>query len=583
MMGPLGAITSPTPALYTIPAGRPFLKDLIRPLMDFYAEDPVAIADLTLFLPNRRAVRSVSKIFYDIALEKKMSPDAVFLPRLRALGDVDEEDLLFTGGAPPDIFDLNPAADPQDRRFILAHLVAKKRAQEGKGVYWPSILQAADELASLLDSFHLEDVPLTSLENLVPPDVVENAAEHWQQSLEFLSIITTYWPDIMAEKGWMEPAARQQALIRGLTQIIVDEAKSRPVIVAGSLGTVRATGELMAAVARSPMGAVVLPGLDKDLDEKAWTEIDPPHPQALFRERLRRDFKGLSRQEITLWPHTDENSSKEGNARRAFLSLALRPAKATDDWYARFQDFCATERITAATKGFHLIAADTEEEEASLVALRIREALEVPEKTIMLVSPDRQLCRRVTEKLLGWQIEVDDTGGVPVGGTYRGTFLRNAAQWLSDPLNPGLLLTLLKHDLCQLGLAKSVMSANISEIDKALRGPQYWTDTEGLFDRLSPQISEDAMKVITTLFSWGEEFWSSLDLRDKIFAHISLCERLADNTQMTGAERLWRYEDGEQLALILNGILKSDVLPEDNNTSVYAKLFEALLGQGVVR
>ena len=46
-----------------------------------------------------------------------------------------------------------------------------------------------------------------------------------------------------------------------------------PVIAAGSTGSIPATAELIATIARLPHGAVVLPGLDTDLDEPSWRLI----------------------------------------------------------------------------------------------------------------------------------------------------------------------------------------------------------------------------------------------------------------------------------------------------------------------
>ena len=50
-------------------------------------------------------------------------------------------------------------------------------------------------------------------------------------------------------------------------------------IAAGSTGSIPATGELLAAIAQLPNGMVVLPGLDRDLDEESWSDLDPGHPQ----------------------------------------------------------------------------------------------------------------------------------------------------------------------------------------------------------------------------------------------------------------------------------------------------------------
>ena len=60
-----------------------------------------------------------------------------------------------------------------------------------------------------------------------------------------------------------------------------------PVIVAGSTGSRGATAQLMAAVARLPQGAVVLPGFDFDHAEPVWARLSDSataedHPQFRF-------------------------------------------------------------------------------------------------------------------------------------------------------------------------------------------------------------------------------------------------------------------------------------------------------------
>ncbi|MEM9234180.1 MAG: hypothetical protein AAGA69_08080, partial [Pseudomonadota bacterium] len=63
----LGSHLSRTPAVATIPAGADFLRVLIEPLVDAYQDDPLSLSRLTLFLPNRRAVRSAAVIFGEMS------------------------------------------------------------------------------------------------------------------------------------------------------------------------------------------------------------------------------------------------------------------------------------------------------------------------------------------------------------------------------------------------------------------------------------------------------------------------------------------------------------------------------------
>ena len=71
-------------------------------------------------------------------------------------------------------------------------------------------------------------------------------------------------------------------------------------IAAGSTGSQPATRDLLAAIAGLPQGAVVLPGLDREIDEESWTKLDPTHPQFGLRELLLA--LGCDRHEVADWP-----------------------------------------------------------------------------------------------------------------------------------------------------------------------------------------------------------------------------------------------------------------------------------------
>ena len=60
-----------------------------------------------------------------------------------------------------------------------------------------------------------------------------------------------------------------------------------------------------------------------------------------------------------------------------------------------------------------ILECSTIEEEAQTIAVIIREALEQPEKRVSLVTPDRGLARRVSQHLERWDINADDSAGLP--------------------------------------------------------------------------------------------------------------------------------------------------------------------------
>ena len=322
---------------------------------------------MTLYLPSRRAVREVQSAF----LATREGEAAMLLPRLRPLGDVDEEDLLAAGTPTDAETSLAPAAEGIERRLVLARFVRQARAAEGLPVpAWPAALMAADELGRVLDEFHTAGVDFGQLMTLAH-DVADGAA-HWAHSLKFLSVVTEQWPALLTTEGRVDGALRRRQLLDALTEGASDEGG--PVIVAGSLGTIPATARFMARVAAMPRGAVVLPGLDLGLDDEAWAQIEPPHPQALFKTLLERHFGDMPRGEVRAWPCPADAQG----SRRGFLSLILRPAEATDDWHGRMTAFRREDDVARATTGLRTAVATSEDEEAGFVALLMRETLETP-------------------------------------------------------------------------------------------------------------------------------------------------------------------------------------------------------------
>src|SRR3546814_15897225 len=85
------------------------------------------------------------------------------------------------------------------------------------------------------------------------------------------------------------------------------------------------------------------------------------------------------------------------------------------------------------------------------IAIALREALESPEKTAALVTPDRALATRVSAHLKRWGIEADDSAGRPLSELPAGTLLVALAEAAAERFAPVALLALLKHPLVKAG------------------------------------------------------------------------------------------------------------------------------------
>ena len=486
----------PAPRVFTIPASTPFVPTLIDALLDGrlvpgfpLGPDPLALAGATLYLPTRRACRLARDRFLDVT-----RTSAAILPRIVPIGDPDEDEIAFAQAASPAAvaLDLPPALDGLERRLLLAQLVLKWTARITPDASGEAPLVAdtpaaalalADDLARLMDDMTTRAVSWDRLDELVPDDL----DRYWALTLDFLKIAREQWPNMLAARGAIEPAARRDALITAEAERLAAKTDG-PVIVAGSTGSMPATAALIATVSKLDHGAVVLPGLDTDLDPESWEliaggrdsdgrETVPPaigHPQFALQALLQRI--GITRDEV--------RRLGTNGAREHYVSEALRPAGATDRWHHLRTPAFDTE-VERALKDVAVIEAPNSEEEALAIAIALRETAEAAGKTAALVTPDRALARRVLAALARWNVAVDDSGGDLLSDTPAGRFARLAAEAALGGLEPVTLLALLKHPSLRLGAAADAHAHAIATLERAvLRGPRPRPKSAGLADAL---------------------------------------------------------------------------------------------------
>src|SRR5579872_2591410 len=241
----------------SVPSSVPFLRAVVAALIDgrlvegFEARTrPERLAEATLYLPTRRAGRLVREVFLE-----ELGAQAVLLPRIVALGDIDEDELAFAeeddsyGGTTA--LELPPKLGELERRLTLARLVAawaKTSVTAPLVIGGPaSTLALAGDLARLMDDMVTRGVAWDVLDTLVP----DGLDEYWRYSLDFLRIAREAWPAYLTEIGRMEPAARRDRLIDAEAKRLAAH-HAGPVIAAGSTGSMPATAKFLHVIARLP-------------------------------------------------------------------------------------------------------------------------------------------------------------------------------------------------------------------------------------------------------------------------------------------------------------------------------------------
>lgn len=417
------------PRVFTIPPTAPFLPALARGILDGRIvpgfaprKTPELLADATIYLPTRRAARALAGIF----LEETKS-QALLLPRIVPLGDVDEDAFAFEpGGLAP----LKPAISAGGRRLALAKLIYGYAKTDTELLpASPAIAVAlAEELAHLMDDFITAGLPFSSLEQAVTGEL----DKYWERSRDFLKFVGGVWKNHLDETGAIDAATRRDLLLEREAERLA-RPDGGPVIAAGSTGTVPKVAELLRVIARRENGAVVLPGLDQELAKAAFAKIGladepmPGHPQFGLKRLIERI--GVAREAV------QPLEAARYPEREAILSLAFQP------------HLEAAERAAIAATALEnvtVIEAQDAREEALAIAIALRESLHNG-TTAALVTPDRALARRVCAELSRWNIAIDDSAGLPLADSEAGRLARLMAQAATTDATPSLLLALLRH------------------------------------------------------------------------------------------------------------------------------------------
>jgi double-strand break repair protein AddB len=603
----------PRPRLYTIPPSAPFLSTLASamlngdlPVPGGAAPDTLTLPHAIIYLPTRRAVRALRDALLDAS-----GGHAALLPSIRALGDPDEDAAIIFGAEGDQDQGFAGAADaraigPLERRLALMRLVlawSKRLHESGKASRDQAVPPVATpaqasylaaDLGQLMDFIESEEVGLSALKGLVP----EEHAEHWEKTVDFLKIVTEYWPAHLVENGLVSPTARRNALMAFEADRLVTNPPAGPVIAAGSTGTVPATARLLKVIASLPNGVVVLPGLDVSLDEKSWASLPehPEHPQTGMAELLNK--LGATRDDVRYVRGSQPNV--ERRARLRFVSEVLRPAGDTDRW----QTFLKSEdaSLPTALTGLQTLETPTAHDEAEAIALILRETIETPGKTAALITPDRTLARRVAARLKAYDLVIDDSAGVPVARTVPGGFLDLVLSVAECDFAPSALMALLKHPLTLIGRAPHDIWEDARILERvALRDVYVGLGIAGVTDavktardnetRYRRSVSEDDQRRAMRLV---EDLKAAFAPLSALFAdpsphapsrlaeaHSATAEALARD-RAGSSSSLWQGTAGEAMAVLL-----AELIAEGGKVTLnaldYAPFYRSLLAGRVAR
>lgn len=614
-MGEIIGYQRETPNLFTIPPGVPFLETFAKSLMQgdmlssfsYDPEQPHQLARCRIYVPTRRAARALRSEFAD-----QIGHQSVILPDIRALGEVDDDLGFFDSGSSQDLSQDEPISNVQ-AMLILGELILawKKALPKAFSEQLQSVplvapanpsdaLWLAAELLTLLESSESEEIDLGRIDGIN----LDEHAEWWQLTLEFLKIVREYWPERLKEIRRQSNARHQVELLDRQTEDLIANGHDGPVIVAGSTGSLPATARLIKAVSVLPQGAVVLPGLDQDMQSDEWSYIfryaddqkkfapseqltavvTQGHPQFGLARLLFRI--GLKVPDIYHIPNLG-NETSERQARRKIITKAMLPSAMTTIWANAAQ--IDREQELNSFGGVSLLEAGNDREEAAAIAVAMRLALESSQgkekRNVALVTPDRNLALKVSIELQKYGIMADDSGGKSLAQSQIGTLLMLTLNSALGTPDHAALASLLKHPFTQLGIDQNSKATAVSVIERVvLRGAKRNYRPHQLFDALkdySQTLDQQTHVPIWRRNISDEEIQTAINLADKLKVSFTLFytddgdQELQPDTHLTVAQwtkktinllealtysptddyLIWDSEAGQKLVALLEEIV----------------------------
>ena len=555
--------------IYNISPRYSFLDVLAKYVLETAKEQNLNIANDLILLPTRRSCRYLKEIFFNLN-----GKNASLLPTIRSLGDIDENGIALLDYENEELeIDLPPAISSIERNLILSSMVKVKM----KDLSEEQTYSLAVDLAHLMDTVEMEELSFDNLKNIVSVEY----SEHWQETLEFLKIITEEYPKVLAYYNLINPVARKVKLIEKQIDFWKKYPRKGRIFAGGSTGSLVPIAKMLKTIANMKNGFLILPGLDKNISDSDFEiltsdlTLNQNHPQY----GLLKLIKGLSLKvsdipELPLY----ENYDIAPQSREALSSYIMLSPQMNDSW----ENLRKSQKFEQNTlDGVSEITFDDESEEVLGLSLLLRKSIEENKKTL-LITPDRKIAKSVSNKLKRWNVLVDDSAGIPASDTITGNYFLLVLKMIYDDFSPYSLLAVLKHKYTHLGYSKEALETIITKFEKDILrlygNVKNIEDIEALLNlspsslakkspRYNSKQTESSTPIISDLIKrvkgLTNDFYTLMkskekyNLYDLLVKHIQLVESFVSSEEINTNDTLYSSDLHEQFSSEIRDLLDS--------------------------
>ena len=335
----------------------------------------VGLDEMLIFLPSRRAVRSVEKYLV------KRAGHSIFLPRLVALGEAADTDDAVAVEESDD-------AIPDVMRLVVMAKLLTGDASVGNIT---TALPVAHDLLRIQDYLENEGIDAAAIDWTKLVD--ERYATHFRRKADLFGMLAKLQADL-SDNLPTQAQVRNADIRAWIPQL----DKYKLVVVCGSTASVPATADLMVAVANRENGRIILSGHISGNANDFELNTNPYNAEYKFLGRV-----GVAPADLI---PIDVGASALDFFNQAFGNNPTRP------------DNCDLVRHC------HLVVCNRESEEAAAVA-EIAARATANNKSVLIITPDAAGNQRIASAFETRGLNADFSGGVPGTMTPAGRAILN--------------------------------------------------------------------------------------------------------------------------------------------------------------
>lgn len=335
-------------------------------LWQIISSSNIALQDILIFLPSRRAIRSAEQMIV------QKCGGATILPELVALGEGLEED--------ENNITLNDTISNTERIVILSKLLSVDDHIRNISTALP----IARDLIRMTDYLENEGIDISDIDW---SDIIdEKYAKHFQDKAKILKILSDNTSAIAGDR--MTESAKRNADIRAWVPYIESEnCKYKLIIVCGSTASVPATADLMFSVSRLPFGRIILSGKISGRTSDFELKTNPYYSEYKFLSRIGCDISEI-------------------------IPLDVGSLQTIDFMNHAFGNETTKSENCDSVSHCHLIECEREWIEAAAVAEIAARAV-ADKKSVLVITPDAAGNQRIADALVAHNIVADFSGGTP--------------------------------------------------------------------------------------------------------------------------------------------------------------------------